>query len=286
MAYKRANYAYIFFGFHIKLSYQLIKSKLQVAGMRFSCIIIALLLFLEAPIMAAENQWQSMLAGFKAGLGGSITTNEYKDMSGNVTSPPLLGYEGEYLYLRGVSGGFHFFRNEWLELNVQLSYLPQHFYAEQSDDWAMRRLDDRYSTLMGGFNGRLISKAGILTATISTDLLGTSNGILLDASYSYPFELGIVKMAPTFGIQWTDVNYNNYYYGVDHNEARRSGLKYYDPESACSQYVQLSASLDITENWSTFGSVRTIFLSPAITDSPMVEASEKYSFSLGVFYSF
>lgn len=254
--------------------------------MRFSCIIIALLLFLEAPIMAAENQWQSMLAGFKAGLGGSITTNEYKDMSGNVTSPPLLGYEGEYLYLRGVSGGFHFFRNEWLELNVQLSYLPQHFYAEQSDDWAMRRLDDRYSTLMGGFNGRLISKAGILTATISTDLLGTSNGILLDASYSYPFELGIVKMAPTFGIQWTDVNYNNYYYGVDHNEARRSGLKYYDPESACSQYVQLSASLDITENWSTFGSVRTIFLSPAITDSPMVEASEKYSFSLGVFYSF
>lgn len=254
--------------------------------MRFFCIILAMLFLLEAPIMAAENQWQSMLAGFKAGLGGSITTNEYKDMSGNVTSLPLLGYEGEYLYLRGVSGGFHFFRNEWLELNVQLSYLPQHFYAEQSDDWAMRRLDDRYSTLMGGFNGRLISKAGILTATISTDLLGTSNGILLDASYSYPFELGIVKMAPTFGIQWTDVNYNNYYYGVDHNEARRSGLKYYDPESACSPYVQLSASLDITENWSAFGSVRTIFLSPAITDSPMVEASEKYSFSLGVFYSF
>lgn len=254
--------------------------------MRVTCILLTLLVFLEVPIMAAETQWQSMLAGFKAGLGGSITTNEYKDMSGDVTSLPLLGYEGKYFYLRGVAGGFHFFRNEWLELNAQLSYLPQHFYADQSDDWAMRRLDDRYSTLMGGFNGRLISKAGIISATISTDLLGTSNGILLDASYSYPFELGIVSIAPTFGIQLTDANYNNYYYGVDHKEAKRSGLNYYDPESACSPYVQLSASLDLTENWSAFGSVRAIILSPAITDSPMVEANEKYSFSLGALYSF
>lgn len=254
--------------------------------MRFACIILTMLIFLESPVLAAEGQQQSVLAGFKAGLGGSITTNEYKDMSGDVTALPLLGYEGQYFYLRGVAGGFHFFRNEWLELNAQLSYLPQHFYADQSDDWAMRRLDDRYSSLMGGFNGRLISRAGLLSATISTDLPGTSNGILVDASYSCPFELESVKMAPTVGIQWTDSSYNRYYYGVDHSEAARSGLQYYEPESACSPYAQLSASLDMTDSWSAFGSVRAMFLSPAITDSPMVEAGEKYSFSLGALYSF
>lgn len=254
--------------------------------MRFVTILITLLILLEVQLVAAETQWQSMLAGFKAGLGGSITTNEYKDMSGDITTLPLLGYEGKYTYLRGVAGGFHIFRNDWLELNAQISYLPQHFYADQSGDWAMRRLDDRYPTLMGGFNSRLISKAGIISATISTDLLGVNNGILLDASYSYPFELDIVKLAPTIGVQWTDANYNNYYYGIDHSEARRSGLEYYDPESACSPYAQLSASIDLTDNWSVFVSARAMFLSSSITDSDMVERNEKYSFSLGALYSF
>ena len=254
--------------------------------MRTISLILALLLLGASLSFAEEQSSPSMLAGFKAGLGGSITTNEYKDMSGDVIALPLLGYEGEYLYLRGVAGGIHFFRNEWLELNAQLSYMPQHFYADQSDDWAMRRLNDRYSSLFGGFNGRILSEYGILSATISTDLLGYSNGILVDASYSYPLDLGRVKLAPTVGMQWTDANYNRYYYGIDHGEASRSHLKYYEPDSACSPYAQLSASMGITENWSAFGSVRAMFLSPAITDSPMVGTGEKYSFSLGALYSF
>lgn len=32
--------------------------------MRVTCILLTLLVFLEVPIMAAETQWQSMLAGF------------------------------------------------------------------------------------------------------------------------------------------------------------------------------------------------------------------------------
>lgn len=252
-------------------------------------IVILLVAALSGPglaAFAAEGGEQSVLAGFSAGLGGTLITNEYKDMHGNSTVLPLLGYEGEYLYLRGVAGGIHFFRNEWLELNGQLSYQPQHFYADDSDDWALRQLDDRYSTLMGGFNGRLLSEYGILSATFATDLLGYSNGIILDGSYTYPIALGMLNLAPAVGFQWNDANYNRYYYGIDHDEAKQSGLSYYDPTSSFSPYAQLSARLNFNQNWSAFTSVRAMFLNQEIYDSPMVENSEKYSFSLGVLYNF
>lgn len=254
--------------------------------MRRVFLFFLLTLLLSSNATGAETRWESMLAGFNVGLGGTVITNEYKDMHGDATILPLLGYEGEYVYLRGVAGGVHFFRNEWLELNAQLSYLPQHFYADDSDDWAIRRLDDRYSSLLGGFNGRLILPLGIIGATLSTDLLGYSNGILLDASYTYPLELGMLNLAPTVGFQWTDANYNRYYYGVDHDEASRSGLEYYNPESSFSPYAQFSARINFNEKWSAFASARALFLNREICDSPMVEGSEKYSFSLGAMYSF
>ena len=85
---------------------------------------------------AARASVSSYLAGFNAGIGGSWTSNEYKGMSSDGTFLPLIGYEGEHFYLRGVSGGLHLFKNEWFEFNVQLSYLSQHFYAGNSDSWA------------------------------------------------------------------------------------------------------------------------------------------------------
>lgn len=251
-------------------------------------ILYALLLFLGSlsNLYGAEKVDNSMLSGFSLGLGGSLITNEYKDMQGNSTLLPLLGYESEYFYLRGVAGGIHFFRNDWLELNAQLSYLPQHFYAGDSGNWAMRQLDNRYSTLMGGFNGRITSEIGIISATLSTDLLGYSNGTLLDAAYTYPIAIERLNIAPTIGFQWNDTNYNKYYYGIENSEARRSGLETYNPESSCSPYAQLSARLNFNENWSALASMRAMFLNQEIYDSPMVEKSEKYSFSLGALYSF
>lgn len=235
---------------------------------------------------APEEQSESVLSGFTLGLGGALITNEYKDMHGRSTMLPLLGYEGEYLYLRGVAGGIHFFRNNWLELNAQISYLPQHFYADDSDDWAIRQLDDRYSTLMGGFNGRVITEFGILNATFSTDLLGYNNGILVDASYIYPIKLGWLDLTPGIGFQWADSNYDQYYYGVDRSESRKSGLEYYEPGDSFSPYVQLGARVIFNENWSAMVSARAMFLSEEIYESPMVDQSEKYAFTLGAIYKF
>ena len=80
---------------------------------------------------SANNRW-----GFDLGIGGTISTSEYRGVERLGTALPMLGYEGDRLYLRGLSGGVHVFKNENHEFNVQLSYLPQNFYASWSDSSA------------------------------------------------------------------------------------------------------------------------------------------------------
>ena len=228
----------------------------------------------------------SLLAGFDAGIGGSATSNEYRGMRSDGTFLPLIGYEGKRFYLRGVSGGVHLFRNAWFEFNAQLSYLPQHFYAGNSDSRAMRRLDDRYSSMLAGLNARLMSPIGILTLTGSTDVIGYSNGFIVDGNYSYPLVFDRLSLVPTVGLQWTDANYTDYYYGISASESRKSGLSEYDPSSSVAPYGQLSARFSFTDHWSAFASFRATFLDKEITNSPMVETSEKYSVGLGLMYRF
>lgn len=43
----------------------------------------------------SNQQSDSMLSGFTLGLGGGLISNEYKDMQGDTTILPLLGYESK-----------------------------------------------------------------------------------------------------------------------------------------------------------------------------------------------
>ena len=73
----------------------------------------------------------AVLSGFDIGIGGTVITSEYKDTKLAGSTLPLLGYEGEHFYLRGVSGGLHLFRTSWFELNAQLFALSFNAVADR-----------------------------------------------------------------------------------------------------------------------------------------------------------
>ena len=251
--------------------------KLRSALLSLCC---AAALALPLPLHA-EERW-----GFDLGLGGSVITSEYKDVYSAGATLPLLGYEGEHFYLRGISGGLHLFKNEMHEINVQLSYLPQRYLASWSSDHAMKQLDDRYSSMLAGLNYRLLSPYGILQATVSADILGYGNGFIAQASYSYPVTLGFITLMPSVGIKWTSCEYNDYYYGIDSDESRASGLSEYKPGSALSPNAGITARVGLSENWSIFANGNLEFLNQEIYDSPMVENATKLSVGAGLLYRF
>lgn len=252
----------------------------------FYITLFVLALYAAIPAAAAEDNNPSLPWGFNLGIGGTFGTSEYRGINRLGMALPILGYEGDRLYLRGLSGGVHLLKDECNEINVQISYLPQKFYASWSDSAAMKKLDDRYSSAMAGINYRLRTDYGILSATLSTDILGVSNGVMADASYSYPIRFSSVSVIPTIGAQWTDVNHNNYYYGISRSESQTSGLSRYAPEGSISPYGELTVRIGLTESWSAFVSGKATFLGQQITDSPMVDQGTKYSVSTGVLYSF
>ena len=229
---------------------------------------------------AGENgQWS-------LGAAAAIGTSEYKGMDVQVLPFPLIKYEGERFFLRGLTGGLHLYKDDMQELSLQLSYLPQSFDASKSDHYSMRQLDDRYSTAMGGAGYRIKTPVGTGRANISGDLLGNNQGFLGDLAYLYNFDLAPVQITPGAGVMWASSSYNDYYYGVSGKESRKSGLHEYEAEDGWSPYVELSADCSLDENWHLFLNSRVTFLNGEVTDSPMVNEKSTTNMTTGVRYDF
>ena len=234
---------------------------------------------LSLPAPSEAGEWS-------VGGGVLIGSSEYKDTDPRVFPFPLVGYEGERFYLRGLTAGAHIWKDEVNELSVNIGYLPQQFDASKSDDWAMRQLDDRDSTAVAGAAYRLTTEWGVGRVGVSADILDTSNGFLADAAYLYPIRLDAFTLTPGVGILWTSGNYNDYYYGISGSESRRSGLSEYRADDAFSPYAELTANYALTEHLGLYVNGRVMFLDDEIADSPMVDTDKKYSLGTGVSWTF
>ncbi|MGY2950158.1 outer membrane scaffolding protein for murein synthesis (MipA/OmpV family) [Ewingella americana] len=104
--------------------------------------------------------------------------------------------------------------------------------------------------------------------------------------YLYTFHQDNWALVPGIGVQWSSSNQNQYYYGINSNESRRSGLNSYSPDDSFSPYLELSAKYDINKDWQAFFMGRYIRLDSEVKDSPMVDKSYSGMLWTGVTYSF
>ena len=248
-------------------------------------IVFVFMSMVMLPSLATADDKPEKL-GLSLGAGVSVSTSEYKGDGTGITPIPLLNYEGEYLFVRGLSAGAHLYKDDANEVSLVVSYLSQSFDASESDNRAMQRLDDRDSSMSAGAAYSLRTDWGTAKLSLVADVLGTSNGFIADASYAYPFKYSFLKLKPVAGIEWTSGDYNDYYYGVDANESLRSGLSGYEAESGFSPYLGLSVKIGLAQDFDLMLSTKTKWLSKEITDSPMVDRDVNHSFAAGLTYSF
>ena len=240
----------------------------------------------SACFLCAAISNAALAGSLSLGAAVSAGTSEYRDTDPRALPVPLINYESERFYVRGLSAGIPLWSDGMSELSVALSYLPQHFDASRSDDWRMKRLSNRHSTAMAGVNYRLTTEWGIGRIGLAGDILDNSNGFLADAAYMYPFVEGPLTITPGVGVQWTSSNHNDYYYGVGSTESRKSGLKSYEADDGFSPYVEVSTRYNLNANLNIFLNGRVLFLSEEIKDSPMVDKDAKADVTLGFSYRF
>lgn len=223
----------------------------------------------------------------KVGAGAGVMTSEYRGTDAKAYPVPIINYEGERFYIRGLTGGLKLYTDGVHELSVNARYLPQFFDASESRSQAMKKLDDRNSTMMLGATYRLHTQDfGGIQLDASADVLDKNDGFMVDAGYYYPIVFNRLSLVPSAGGIWTSSDYNDYYYGVSSRESSKSGLKRYKADSGISPYLGLKAQMEIAESWDIFVNTKAVFLSEEITDSPMVNKDVQYSIGTGITYGF
>lgn len=220
------------------------------------------------------------------GLGASWTDSPYKGY-GSVYYPlPSIVFDNGVFFINNFTAGAYVYNDNNQKISLGLSYLPFEFKPKDSDNYQMKQLNKRHSTLLAEARYSISTQFGNFTTGIGADILDESNSVIIGASYSYRFTGDKWAIVPKVGFTWANDKHNDYYYGVSHAESMRSGLAYHDAKSSFTPYVSLVGSYAITQHFSSYAGVRIDKLTGDAKNSPMIANSTVPSVFAGINYSF
>ncbi|WP_218074133.1 MipA/OmpV family protein [Escherichia coli] len=220
------------------------------------------------------------------GTGIGLVASPYKEYTTDIWLFPAVSYNSDSFWFRGLGGGYYLWNDMTDTLSVMAYWSPMYFKPDDSNDYRLRWLDNRKSTLMAGISWSHNTSYGFLRTSLAADVLNNSNGVVGDVAWLYRYVNGGFILTPGIGVEWSSQKQNNYYYGVSRSESVRSGLKAYDVTNDWAPYLEVSANYNFVGNWSVYGTARYSRLSDEVKNSPMVDKSWDGLFSTGITYRF
>ena len=246
---------------------------------KLKLLALGVLIATSVSTASAANQWS-------VGAGVGVINSPYKQYDRDLYPVPVVTYEGDKFWFRGLGGGYYLWNDQTDKLSVMAYYSPLHFKPGDSDSHALRQLDKRRSTAMAGLSYVHNTQYGFLRTALAADVLDNSNGFVGDVAWLYRYTNGGLTLTPGIGVEYSSENQNDYYYGVSGDESRRSGLKRYDADDSWNPYLELTASYKFASDWNVYAATRYTRVGDEIKDSPMVDKSWNGLFSTGVTYTF
>lgn len=194
-----------------------------------------------------------------------------------VTPLPLIHYEGERLFVRGLTGGVHLISGESFGLDAIVSLRNDGIDAKDFGKKELARngidrnlLEDRDSGVDMGLSASWRGAAGQFELTAKGDVTGNSDGYELAAKYGYEFEVGRGSLTPGIGVSYLSKDMANYYYGTLEDEVAR-GVVDYKPGAVTIPKVGLTYTHPMGDRWQFVSAFQYKFLPGDISDSPLLE---------------
>ncbi|TRO40768.1 MipA/OmpV family protein [Pseudomonas sp. ALS1279] len=210
-------------------------------------------------------------------MGLSASQGIYAGEDRSVSLLPLLHYESERLFVRGLTGGVHLYQGEGFGLDV---IVAGRFDGIDADDFGRKELlengidrdllEDRDNGVDLGLRATWMGTAGELQATARGDVSGASDGYELSLEYGYPFSVAGAKVTPSLTMSYLSDKLANYYYGTLREEEGR-GVSRYRPGNAFVPGVALGVSKPLGERWLLNAEANYQRLPSRISDSPLTE---------------
>jgi outer membrane protein len=220
-------------------------------------------------------------------LGGVVQWSQSPYIGGGTRTDllPLYLYEGDRFFLRSNQFGVKLWQpddSQRMELFIRhrLEGYPEDHRPEALDGMKVRN-----TGVDLGVRYRLQQGAATWSASAMHDIGSQSNGSELRVDYAWTWQRGRWTLQPGAGIAWRSANLNNYYFGVNADEATSERPAYY-AGAGFDTSVSLYASYQILRNWRLLGGVASVWHSREINDSPIVRDGAKPAFTLGAVYDF
>lgn len=207
----------------------------------------------------------------------------YRELDEGLLVVPLVRFEGERAYLRGLRGGIRLVESPGYELAVFAQARLDGYDAKDSPYLA--GMDDRRASLDLGVGSTWTSQTlGALELSAAVDALDRSGGYELAASWTGRFTAGSWTLFPGASLRWQDAKMVDYYYGVRASEAV-TGRAAYSADAALTPDVSLLATRPLGKRWNVFARASHARLPSQVTNSPLVDRNGSTTLFLGLGYS-
>lgn len=229
--------------------------------------------------------------GWSLGLAAVVSDSPYAGEGTRMIPIPLVSYNGENFYFRGLSAGWRFVDTGNFELAAIGKFRFDGFSVDDLGKQELARngidhrlLEDRDKGFDLGLGMKWSGKAGELEAELLADATDTSGGQELSIQYGYPFQVGQGNLTPNVGASWLSDDMANYYYGTLDKEVAR-GVVDYKPDAVAIPHVGVNYFRPLGEKWSVMASVKYSMLPDEIKDSPFIEPDTDGTASMFIGFS-
>lgn len=207
----------------------------------------------------------------------------YRGLDEDLMVVPLVRFEGERAYFRGLRGGFRLIESPGYELAVFGQ--PRMDGYDSKDSPFLAGMADRRGSLDLGLASTWTSgKFGALELSVAADALDRSGGFEVAAGWTGQFRAGGWVFLPGATLRWQDASLVDYYYGVRTAEARL-GRPAYSAGAAVTPELSLLATRALGERWNLFARAGHAWLPSQVTDSPLVDRNGSTSLLIGIGYA-
>lgn len=207
----------------------------------------------------------------------------FRELDEDLMVVPLVRFEGERAYLRGLRGGLRLVESPGYELAV-FAQARMDGYDSKDSPYLAGMADRRASLDLGLASTWTSQRLGALELSAAADALDRSGGFELAASWTGRFAAGGWTFLPGASLRWQDAKMVDYYYGVRASEAVL-GRAAYSADAALTPDVSLLATRELGEHWSVFARASHAWLPSEVTDSPLVDRNGSTALFVGIGYA-
>ena len=211
------------------------------------------------------------------GVGIAARTDIYAGESSKLRAVPLISYQGEKFFWRGISGGYHLLSRDGFTFDATLGarldgIKKEDFGVAELAARGINRnlLEDRDGGLDLGIAGSFKGQMGVVELALKADVSGASKGYEASAKYGYPLQWGSATITPSVAVSHYSAKLANYYYGTLDAEVAR-GVVNYKPGSAVIPRVGIEVMRPFADKWILAGGLSYSALPGKIRNSPLVD---------------